>query len=201
MRKIIVVAVREYQAAVKTKAFIVSLVLMPVMMGGGVAFQVFMKDRVDTADKRIAIVDYTDRIFDSIEKKSRDRNASKIFKGEGADRKKVKPKFVVERVNPTSDDPDKVKLNLSDRVRDGEIFAFMVIPATVIEPGEESPIIKYHSNSPMYGDFRRWVSGTVNHRIRALRFAATDLDQKVVEKVMASTSVDSFELTSRDPRP
>ena len=36
MRKMIVVAVREYQAAVKTKAFLVTLVLMPVMMGGGV---------------------------------------------------------------------------------------------------------------------------------------------------------------------
>ena len=198
MRKIIVVAVREYQAAVKTKAFIISLVLMPVMMGGVVAFQVFMKDRVDTADKRIAIVDYTDRIFDAIEEEARNRNATKIFRGEGADRKKVKPKFVVERVEPASDNPDQVKLKLSDRVREGEIFAFMVIPAEVIEPGEESPIIKYHSNSPMYDDLRRWASRTVNDQIRTLRFAATDLDQEVVEKVMASTSVDSFELTSLD---
>ena len=35
MRKIIVVAVREYQAAVRTKAFIVMLVAMPVLMSGG----------------------------------------------------------------------------------------------------------------------------------------------------------------------
>lgn len=198
MRKIIVVAVREYQAAVKTKAFIVTLVLMPVLMSGGIVFQLFMKDRVDTTDKRIAIVDYTDRVFDAIEDGARDYNANNIFKGEGADKKKVKPKFLVESVEPTSDDPDQVKLDLSDRVRDGEIFAFMVIPAEVIEPGEESPIIKYHSNSPMYNDFRRWAFGTVNDRIRTLRFAATDLDQAAVEKVMASTSVQSFELTSLD---
>ncbi len=36
MRKAFVIAAREYRAAVRTKAFLVSLVLMPVMMCGGI---------------------------------------------------------------------------------------------------------------------------------------------------------------------
>ena len=39
MRKMLVVAVREYQAAVRTKAFIISIVAMPVMMMGSIVIQ------------------------------------------------------------------------------------------------------------------------------------------------------------------
>ena len=39
MRKVIVVAIREYRAAVLTKAFLISLALMPVLMGGSLFIQ------------------------------------------------------------------------------------------------------------------------------------------------------------------
>ena len=37
MRKMIVIAVREYQAAVRTKAFIISLLALPVIWAHGLA--------------------------------------------------------------------------------------------------------------------------------------------------------------------
>ena len=43
MRKALVVAVREYQAAVKTKAFIISLLALPLIWGGSMAVQLFMR--------------------------------------------------------------------------------------------------------------------------------------------------------------
>ena len=48
MRKICVIAVREYQAAVSTKAFVIGLVLMPVLMGGSIVVQVLLKEPGDT---------------------------------------------------------------------------------------------------------------------------------------------------------
>ena len=39
MRKILIIASREYWAMVATKAFLLTLVLMPVMMGGGIVVQ------------------------------------------------------------------------------------------------------------------------------------------------------------------
>ena len=66
MRRILVVAVREYKAAVMSKAFILSLLAMPIMMGGSIVAQVFLKDKVDTKDKRIAIADRTGRLYDAL---------------------------------------------------------------------------------------------------------------------------------------
>ncbi len=43
MRKVWIIAVREYLAAVRTKAFIISLSLMPVLMGGSIVMQIIFK--------------------------------------------------------------------------------------------------------------------------------------------------------------
>jgi len=40
--------------------------MMPLMMGGGFIDGAFMEGRVDTADKRIAVADYTGRLFDTL---------------------------------------------------------------------------------------------------------------------------------------
>ena len=57
MRKILRLIKREYKAAVKTKGFIIGLVLAPIMMSGGIIAFALLKDRVDTTGKRVAIVD------------------------------------------------------------------------------------------------------------------------------------------------
>src|SRR3989442_6045334 len=57
MRKIFVVAGRDYRAAVKTKSFLISLLIMPLMMGGSILVQLLLKDKVDITDKSFAIVD------------------------------------------------------------------------------------------------------------------------------------------------
>ena len=58
MRKVIRFAVREYKAAVKTKGFIIGLVLAPIMMSGGMIAFILLKDRVDTTDKHVAVLDH-----------------------------------------------------------------------------------------------------------------------------------------------
>ena len=82
MRKIMVIAVREYRAAVQTKAFIISVILMPVLMGGSIVVQRAMKDKVDTRDKRFAVVDQTGLVYDAIEAEVERRNLEDIFIGE-----------------------------------------------------------------------------------------------------------------------
>ena len=57
MRKTMVVALRDYQAAVKTKAFLIGLLMMPLMFGGGILVQIVFRNNNDTRDKRVAVVD------------------------------------------------------------------------------------------------------------------------------------------------
>jgi ABC-2 type transport system permease protein len=202
MRKIIVVAAREYKAAVKTKAFMVSLLLMPILWVGSIVIQVAMKDKVDITDKRVAVVDYTGKLFDSLVEASEQRNTTDIYDPLRPERQ-IKPKFVFEKFDPLSDDPSKTGLILSDRIRKnepGDVMAFVIIGPHAIEgqaDAAEAPI-NYHSNSPTYDDVQKWISGPLNDKIRSLRLASANLDPSVVASVISSSRVGNLGLLSLD---
>jgi ABC-type Na+ efflux pump permease subunit len=59
MRKVIVVALREYNAAVRTWAFVIGLAMMPILMGGSFAAQWLFKDDADTRARTVGVVDLT----------------------------------------------------------------------------------------------------------------------------------------------
>src|SRR5678816_3653731 len=136
MRKTLIVAVREYVVSVRTKAFLIGLLMMPLMMGGGFIVGALMQGRVDTKDKRIAVADYTGRLFDTLEAAARQRNNVAIFQGEGAARKQILPRFVIERVDTGGADMQRLSLQLSDRIRKGELMAFVLIGPNVIDTGK-----------------------------------------------------------------
>ena len=89
MRKTLVIAVREYQAAVRTKAFIVMLVAMPIIMGGGIALQAMLSERVDTRPKRVAALDYTGRLYDMVAEAAKWHNDNEIHDENGKQNKPV----------------------------------------------------------------------------------------------------------------
>lgn len=200
MRKMIVVAVREYQAAVKTKAFIVSLILMPVMMGGSVLVQVLMRDKVDTKDKRIAVVDQSGQLFDAIAEAARVRNETKIFTDRDGEKKQIQPRYLFERVEPSADDSSRTTLALSDRVRARDLFAFITIGPDVVDPGTEPAraAVEYCSNSPTYDDIEEWLRGPLNEHIQKLRLAAAKLDPRVVEAATRRVAISNLGLVSID---
>lgn len=202
MRKTLVVAMREYLAAVKTKAFIISLLLMPVLWAGSIGVQMMMRNKVDINDKRVAVVDYTGKLFDALVEESNRRSAEDIFDPETPGRQ-VKPKFVFEKFDPPSDDPAKAGLALSERVRKnqpGDIMAFVIIEKDAIEgrPPTAEPAINYHSNSPTYDDIQEWIYKPLNDRIRAMRLESAHLDPQLVKKVIASSRVANRGLLSVD---
>ncbi len=202
MRKLPVVAVREFQAAVKTKAFIFTMVAMPVIWGGMIGFQVLMRDKVDIREKRIAVLDYSPggRLFEVIAQAANERNERDIFKGEGAERRQIKPRYLVEKAEGLPDDPLKATLALSDRVREEKLFAFLVIGPDVLDPGTDAlrAGVQYHSNSPTYDDVLDWAAVKLNDRIRQLRLEALRLDPDLVRRATQRTPVANLGLVSQD---
>src|SRR4051795_8154052 len=98
MRKTIVVALRDYQAAVKTKAFLIGLLMMPLMFGGGILVQIVFRNNNDVRDKRVAVADYTGQLFDSLDQASNLRSQTLIYEGEGAARKQIQPRYIMEKI-------------------------------------------------------------------------------------------------------
>ena len=57
MGKILVIAAREYRAIVGTKAFLIAIIMMPILMGGGIAVQVLLRDRLGPTERKIMVLD------------------------------------------------------------------------------------------------------------------------------------------------
>ncbi len=204
MRKVIVVAVREYLAAVRTKAFIITILLMPVLMGSGFIAEKFLGDAsMDTSDRRIAIIDHSDALYGTLASAAESRNAHDIFSEptETEDPEQIVPRFLLERVQPDPDAPDELLLALSERVRDGELLAFIEIAPDVFIPADDDlaqPAVKYYTNSPTYRDARVWLRATINDTVQTSRFHDSGLDVEQVSLALQPTRVDQFGLLARD---
>jgi ABC-2 type transport system permease protein len=194
MRKTLVIAAREYQAAVRTKAFLISLLILPIMMGGGLVVQAILQDKVDITEKRFAVVDRTagQELWKAIDAKAQQRNAEGIF--DPQTHRQTKPVFAVERVEPSADSDQAIKqqrYELSERIRHKELFGFVEIGADVTKLGgpiappatpfaeEDGPLpsqpsdrtaIRYQTDSPTYDAFPRWVERVLKEAIQQRRF-------------------------------
>lgn len=212
MRKLIVVALREYNAAVRTKTFIISLLILPMMMGSSVLIQWLLKDIKDTKDKHFAVVNRTGRaeLFARLEEKVAAYNKSEtIDKKTG---KQYKPHFVLEDVPVLGGSEGAVndlRADLSERVRKGEWFGFVEIgpevfttaPATepAPAPGDESSGLRYQSNRPTYYDFPRFMERAVNELVREKRARDEGVDYAKVRQIVRPVPLESRGLSKRDP--
>ena len=59
LRKILLMAKRDYIESVRTMAFIIGLVVAPLLFGGGFLGVAILKKKPDLRDKRIAVLDRT----------------------------------------------------------------------------------------------------------------------------------------------
>jgi ABC-2 type transport system permease protein len=203
MRKALVVARREYQAAVRTKAFLISLFLMPLLMGGGAIAQFLLQGQVDTREKRFAVVDRTEgeRLAAALAAAAQRRNAEQIFDPETGEQ--TKPAFKIERVaasDPTPEAISQQRFELSERVRNDELFGFLEIGSDVYDSNDapaaaapsaradinvsDAPLVRYQSNSPTYDDFRDWARPILEEAVQRERFKLSQLDEAAVRAVI-----------------
>ncbi len=198
MRKILKIARREYLAAVKTKGFIIGLILAPLMMGGSLIVFALMENRVDTADKVIAVVDRSGVVAETIREAATNRNTNEILDKETG--KKVKPAYTIEIEKVDDVNPRSQRLELSERVRGGSLHAFLEIGPQVVHPGEdkEAGHIAYYGKNAAMDDVRQWLSWPINNHLRKLRLADAGVDESKVQDLFSWVNVEGLGLVSVD---
>ena len=127
MRKVLVIAVRDYLATVRTKGFLISLALMPILMSGGILAQQLVGDQMDVRERRFVVVDRSPggKLAELLQRKSDDRNQTGPVDPET---RKPQPPFSIEIVPPDEDDSDDgrqiQRFRLSERVRNHGLYGF-----------------------------------------------------------------------------
>ncbi|UCG50770.1 MAG: ABC transporter permease [Candidatus Latescibacterota bacterium] len=198
MRRVLRIARREYKVAVRTKGFVIALVVAPLLMGGSTIAIILTKNRVDTRDKTLAVVDHSGVVANALVEAAERRNAESIFDEETG--KKIRPAYHVEIVEPNTTDPRTQRLELSNRVRRGELHAFLEIGPEVLHPGEDQDAcrIAYHSKNPVMDDMRGWLGWPVNTQLRKRRVAEAGVDESTVDDTLIWLNIQGLGLVSFD---
>jgi ABC-2 type transport system permease protein len=192
MRKVLVIAKREYLASVRTRAFLISLVLMPVLMGGGAIAHNLLEGRVDLETKRLVVVDGTGRLLPQLLAAAEEHNRKEIFNAQ--DGRQIEGKLVLEAGPPALDDAQR--LALSDRIRHRQIHGFVEIGAGALASSREAQV-RFYSESAGTRLLNRWFTRTLNGLVQVIRLGDSGLDPQLVRKATAPVAVESLGLFSR----
>lgn len=200
MSKIWTLFKREYRAAVRTKSFIISLILVPIMMGGGFAAMIIMENNKDTDDKHFVVLDHSGLMTGPLKEALEIRNAEEIFHSRTGEQ--IDAVFVVEFMEPDLEDRQAQQLALSNRVERQELHAFIEIGPDILHPiGEEKEAyLKYYSQHSFADDIRYWFQNVVNNNVQEIRAAELNLDKAQAEDLMYWIRVEGMGLFSVDEK-
>jgi ABC-2 type transport system permease protein len=199
LRKLLLIAKRDYLASIRTKAFLIGLFVAPLLFGGSMIAMAFWKDKEDVKERRVAILDHTGVAAAAVIEAGEEKNARSVpdpFSGRPSGLR-----FAFEAVQPEGD-PGTQRLALSDRVRGGELFAFLEIGPAALEPGadREASRVGYYSNAGGIDEARRWLAEPVNDGLRRLRLARLGVDRKHFETLLRPVLVERLTLVERDAK-
>jgi len=196
MPKTLIVAQSEFATLVRSKAFIVSIILMPIVMVLSVVLMRATKNATDGKDRTFAVVDYTGVLAEPLVAVAQVLNAGS---GDLIDPQapRTTPRFIPLEVKPDGRKPDDLRLELSDRVRRTELFAFVELPENLLDPAAKAQI-RYYSDHPSYSALSIWLRTTVNGLVLNERFKRASIDRALVARLTRQAPVESLGLFERD---
>jgi len=200
MNKIWTLFKREYRAAVRTKSFIISLVLVPIMMGGGFAAMIIMENNKDTDDKHFVVVDHSGLMSAPLRKAVEIRNSEEIIHSNTGE--KTDAAYIVEFMEADLQDPEGQQLALSNRVESQELHAFIEIGPDILHPAGEGKeaYLKYYSQHSFNDQIRYWFRGVVNSKLQEIRAAELNLDETQAKELLWWIEVEGMGLFSVDEK-
>jgi ABC-2 type transport system permease protein len=202
LRKILLMAKRDYIESVRTKAFIIGLVVAPLLFGGGFLGVAILKKRPDLRDKRIAVLDRTGLVAPVLARAAAEKNAKEAY--DRVTHAQTDALYVLESVAPMPGNAEEQRLALSDRVRRRDLFAFLEIFPQALHPGQEAkpamPRVAYYTNAGGIDATRSWLREPLNRAVRSVQLTQLGVDGGHFEDLLTSVSIDPLSLLTRDAK-
>ena len=191
MNKALIVATSEFNTLIRSKAFIVGLMMMPIFMAIALGVSKFTKNTTDVKDRVFVVVDRTGVLYAPLKAAADDWNrAAKAAATQTA------PLYLPSEATFEETD-DQARAALSDRVKRGELYAFVEIPKDALDPASTSSL-RYYSNTPGYRPLPTWIGTTVNREIMNHRFREASIDRALVSTLTKRVDMAELGLLQRD---
>ncbi len=223
MKKILTIAIREYKAMVGTKAFLISIVMMPILMLGGLLAIQLLNKVGEVKERRIAVADGTGQLIEVLQQSAEARNQSidrmlSSEEGSEADDSFGGPsmnraeKFFIEAVE--SDLSDDQRVEYCELIENQEWYGLLEIPATALVINVQTEVrgsrniapngaekdpqkIKFYSQDSGLSPARGWLQSVISEHIKNQRLQAASVDPALVAKASVPTQVQGLGLVRR----
>lgn len=200
MDKILTIAAREYRAMVGTKAFLLSIAMMPILMFGSIVAMTALRKFNRTEDRRIAVIDSTGVLYEPLVENISARNASAARQMELAAEKgfgeALFARILLERVEGAAN--DELRVQLSTRVQEGKLAAFLEIPADAVErDAQVQTPVRYYSLDSGISVSKDTLQAALNEIIAHRRLVQAGIDPARVAEASRPVSVQSLGLVEK----
>jgi ABC-type Na+ efflux pump permease subunit len=177
---------------------LIGLLLLPVIMGASILLQLVVAKRVDTKTRNVAVIDDSGKLYPALEQAARTYNSQSVDQNGKA----IRPRIELSLFKPAGPADTGLVLEISDRIRRGELDALVMVPEGIIDPpkahSEKLPTLAYHSDNPNDDIARKWLVETTNNEVRGRRFRLAGIDQAAADRLNRPVMLDNLGLVERD---
>jgi ABC-2 type transport system permease protein len=182
MKRIFVIARAEFMAMVRSKAFLISLAVLPLFSVGGGLLQEKLGGH-DARPKKFAVIETSGAYYAGLQQRVEARNA--MLAGS-----ELAP-FVIERATP-SGSLDELRLQLSERVRKEELFAFIELPDDLV-----AAPWRYYAENRASSELREFIGGALTAQVRARDYADAHMTPELIARLQKPVTADRLGLFTR----
>ncbi|MEO1619000.1 MAG: ABC transporter permease [Planctomycetota bacterium] len=215
MNRILTVAQRELMAMIGTKAFLVTLFMMPLLMGGGIVLMPLLSKMEGGKERSFAVYDGTGQLGPVLKAAAEQRKAMIEARAEDDTEDVERGSLDVYNIEliSASDWSDEKQLELSEQVTAGDLYAFVEIPAALVgktpESADDSDVeteseddegddeaaasnpreIRFVSTSGALSEARGWFRQIIRTELRNRNLNAAGIDPAKVQAAEPGVSV------------
>ncbi len=204
MTRSLAVANAEFQALIRTKFFIVGILLVPIMVVASIGFTSYAAKAGDTEVHRIAVIDRTGVILAAIQtaaaapEPKATTPADPDATPDEVDAVTKPSNLEIVPVAVEGKNLDDVKLQLSSEVKAKALFGFVDIPPNVISDyANDGVTIDYFTENVSNHGVPGWLNKVINQEITRRRFEAAHVDMSLTDRLSKTTRLATRELVAR----
>jgi ABC-2 type transport system permease protein len=180
--KALQVALWEFLEKVKSKAFIISLVLMPVIIGAIAILPAFFASKADDESIRIGIIDGTQKLVQSLDEK-----LDREFR-----LKNGQPNYILRNIS-MGRSIEEARAEGARLVASDAIEGFFSIPVTVFDSGK----VEYRTKNVGNFKVQERFSRAIEQVITEMRLSSRGLDAALIRKLTARVEIKPIKISEK----
>ena len=208
MKKLLAVIKREYVQGVRSKTFIISTVLGPLIMAFFMIVPALLVGLKTGGATRLAVVDLTGKVYEGVseslsrrssEPASDDEGQSDPLDGTGAQRRLPKEarsmfaQYEIERISLEGTSLDEVKRGLNERIVKNRLDAYLILPPDLLSNGKAEYYGRNLGDMISIEQLRNRLSDAVIEQ----RMRDANIDQSRVRDLSKRVNLNTVRVTER----